>query len=150
MDLILWRHADAEFGAADMNRKLTKRGIKQAKDMADWLKPRIPKPWRLISSPADRAKETARALSNMMDIESEIAPGSDYLTLLAVANWPESETATIVVAHQPTIGDAAAYLMGSKERGWSVRKSAVLWFSYRVRFKTEEVVLRAVMNPELL
>ena len=150
MDLILWRHAEAEFGVSDMHRKLTKKGIKQASDMAAWLKPRLPIGWRLISSPADRAKQTAEALSKKMDIKSEVAPGADYLTLLAVANWPVGKETTIIVGHQPTLGQAAAFLMGNKEPYWSVRKSSILWFSYRVRIRAEQVILKAVMGPDLL
>ena len=42
MDLILWRHADAENGVHDSERKLTAKGIKQATRMAKWLRARIP------------------------------------------------------------------------------------------------------------
>jgi phosphohistidine phosphatase len=38
MELILWRHAEAEDGIPDMARELTSKGKKQAKHMAAWLK----------------------------------------------------------------------------------------------------------------
>ena len=34
MDLILWRHADAQDGSPDMERALTAKGLKQAELMA--------------------------------------------------------------------------------------------------------------------
>ena len=37
MDLILWRHAEAEVGSDDLARRLTVRGAKQARQMAAWL-----------------------------------------------------------------------------------------------------------------
>ena len=37
MDLILWRHADAEDGMPDLERKLTRKGHKQAEAVARWL-----------------------------------------------------------------------------------------------------------------
>ena len=37
MDLILWRHAEAEPGAPDHGRRLTPKGEKQAARMAAWL-----------------------------------------------------------------------------------------------------------------
>ncbi|HEX7466215.1 MAG TPA: histidine phosphatase family protein, partial [Usitatibacter sp.] len=39
MELILWRHAEAEDagGGGDLARSLTKRGRKQAAKMAEWL-----------------------------------------------------------------------------------------------------------------
>src|SRR5436190_21449722 len=37
MDLILWRHADAEPGEPDIGRRLTAKGLKQAERVAAWL-----------------------------------------------------------------------------------------------------------------
>ena len=42
MNLILWRHAEAEDGENDMKRALTKRGLHQAVLMAGWLKSQLP------------------------------------------------------------------------------------------------------------
>lgn len=63
MDLILWRHADAEHDQVDgLDRKLTPRGHKQAKVMASWLDTRLPGNCRVMASPAVRAQQTVRAL----------------------------------------------------------------------------------------
>ncbi|HSO07654.1 MAG TPA: histidine phosphatase family protein, partial [Pelomicrobium sp.] len=62
MDLILWRHAEAEDGVPDLARKLTPKGVKQAKRIAKWLRPRLPADTRVIVSPARRALQTAEAL----------------------------------------------------------------------------------------
>ena len=40
MELILWRHAEAEDGIPDLDRKLTAKGRKQAEKMAAFLRPR--------------------------------------------------------------------------------------------------------------
>ena len=61
MDLILWRHADAEDGADDMARRLTPRGEKQAAAMAEWLRARLPRNYTVLASPAVRAQQTAAA-----------------------------------------------------------------------------------------
>ena len=37
MNLILWRHAEAEDTTPDLKRVLTKRGLKDAALMAQWL-----------------------------------------------------------------------------------------------------------------
>ena len=37
MNLILWRHAEAEDGADDLQRALTGKGRRQAARMAQWL-----------------------------------------------------------------------------------------------------------------
>ena len=62
MDLILWRHAEAEDGLPDAARKLTRRGQRQAEDMAAWLQGRLPKKLAVVASPATRTQETAAAL----------------------------------------------------------------------------------------
>jgi phosphohistidine phosphatase len=62
MELILWRHADAEDGFPDIDRALTTKGQEDAKKMAAWLKPRLPKDTKILVSPAKRAQETASAL----------------------------------------------------------------------------------------
>ena len=43
MDLILWRHTEAEDALPDATRELTGRGRKQAARMADWLNPGLPR-----------------------------------------------------------------------------------------------------------
>ena len=47
MELILWRHADAEDPGpkGDFARELTKKGRKQAERMAAWLRPRLEGEW---------------------------------------------------------------------------------------------------------
>ena len=55
MDLILWRHAEAEDereGLPDLDRALTPRGEKQAARMAAWLERQLPEGTRIASSPA--------------------------------------------------------------------------------------------------
>ena len=37
MNLLLWRHAEAQDGDPDLARELTARGRKQAEKMAHWL-----------------------------------------------------------------------------------------------------------------
>src|SRR6478752_4097926 len=62
MDLILWRHCEAEAGEPDLGRRLTPKGQKQAERMADWLERHLPDSSRILVSPADRAQQTAQAL----------------------------------------------------------------------------------------
>ena len=75
LDVILWRHADAEDGHPDAARALTARGRRQADSMGRWLSKRLPKDYRMIVSPATRAQQTAQALSN--DFETVAGVGVD-------------------------------------------------------------------------
>lgn len=154
MELILWRHAEAEVGEPDLGRKLTAKGEKQARRVAEWLHGQLPDTARLLVSPAARAQQTARAL---MDISQRklrtvdaIAPGASARDVLEAADWPRARTPTVVVGHQPTLGQVAALLLAGEVQDWSVRKAGAWWISARERDGQTQTVLRAVIGPDLL
>jgi phosphohistidine phosphatase len=150
MDLILWRHAEAADGFPDIKRELTRKGHKQARDIAAWLRPRLPESVHVLSSPAERTRQTASALTHEFVVTESIAPGSSAQTVIAAARWPDATGAVVLVGHQPTLGEAAAVLLTGKKLPWSIRKGAVWWFRRRVRDGYAQVALRAVMSPDLL
>ena len=150
MELILWRHAEAEDGLADMARQLTARGAKQADKMADFLRPRLPDDTRILVSPAKRTQQTALALSKNFTTENAIAPGASPQAILKAAGWPEGDGCVLIVGHQPALGEVAALLMAGKPQYWSIKKGAVWWFSRRERAENSETVLRLVIAPDLL
>jgi phosphohistidine phosphatase len=150
MDLILWRHADAEDGKPDLQRALTAKGRTQARRMADWLQQRLPDSYVLVASPAARAQQTAEALGRKLRTEPALAPGASVAKLLQAARWPGHDGVVIVVGHQPDLGRAAAYLVGGREMSWSLKKGGLWWLSNRVRDEEDQVVVRAVVSPDLL
>lgn len=158
MELILWRHAEAEDGGldkSDADRRLTARGEKQARDMAKWLKPRLPKKLKILASPATRTQQTAHALALPFEIEPRIATGADVDDLIAAARLSASGAAAypgavILIGHQPTLGQLAARLLTGVDADWSIKKGAIWWFSRQSRADGDQAILRAVMNPEML
>lgn len=150
MDLILWRHAEAEDGLPDSARKLTGKGVKQAEKMAQWLKPRLPKDCRVIASPTQRTQETAAALTRDFDKRNEVGPGASAKQVLAAAGWPSAKGAVVVVGHQPTLGEVAALLLSGREAEWTFKKGAVWWFTHRARSGESQGVLQAAISPDLL
>lgn len=150
MDLILWRHAEAEDGGPDLERELTAKGRKQAARVADWLRQRLPATYTVIASPAARARQTAEALGVRFRIEPAIAPGASVTRLLEAARWPEGPGVVILVGHQPDLGRLAARLVGGVDASWSIRKGGLWWLSSRARGEDEQVVVRAVLSPDLL
>lgn len=150
MDLILWRHADAQDGSPDMERALTDKGLDQAKRMAAWLNTRLPKATRLLVSPAVRARQTADALARAYETVAEIAPGADAVHVLAAAGWPDAKGCVLVVGHQPTLGEAASLLLFGEARPLSIKKAGLLWLTNRVRGGHPQVVLKAAMTVDLL
>ncbi|SFW33222.1 histidine phosphatase family protein [Nitrosovibrio sp. Nv17] len=151
MELILWRHAEAEEGVPDITRRLTDRGLKQARAMAGWLNPRLPKNVHIIVSPATRTQQTAAALGCDFETVKALAPGASADAVLDAAGWPNAEEAVVVVGHQPTLGEVISLVMsGEESRGCSVRKGAVWWLSSRKREGAASVVLRASIAPDML
>jgi phosphohistidine phosphatase len=151
MNLILWRHAEAEDGKSDLKRALTKRGLKQAALGAAWLHANLPSGARILVSPAVRTQQTAQALTLDFETVPMLAPDNDVAELLAAVDWPQGggESGTVVVVgHQPTLGQAAALLISGVEAEWSVKKSAIWWLAARTREDEAQTVLRAVWSPE--
>lgn len=145
-ELLLWRHADAEDGAPDSGRALTKKGMKQAKQVAAWLKPRLPNDCLILVSPAKRAQQTAAALDLPYTTEQRIGTQANAADIIAASGWPRRKGAVLVVGHQPTLGRVAASLLTGDAAGWTIKKGALWWFSNRAG----EAILRAVVSPDLL
>jgi phosphohistidine phosphatase len=151
MELILWRHADAEDPGpgGDAARRLTKRGRKQAERMADWLRHHLGPEWRIVVSPAKRALETVKPLDRPFEVCESVGTDATVASVLEEAGWPDGERPVMVVGHQPTLGEVAAQLMGTTEQT-HIRKCAVWWFDSRDHGAGRETVLRVVIDPELL
>ncbi len=150
MDLVLWRHAEAEPGEPDLGRRLTAKGVQQAERMGAWLEHRLPDSCRIIVSPADRAQQTALALKRKFKTVDEIAPGASAQDVLAAANWPDSREPVLVVGHQPTLGEIASLLVAGSEMSWSIKKGGVWWLSNRVRDGVASVAVKVAISPDLV
>lgn len=150
MNLILWRHAEAEDGMNDMQRALTARGRKQAEQMAAWLRKHAPPDLQVCVSPAIRALQTADALGCDYRIVEEIEPGAAPEDLLEVAGWPANEGSVLLVGHQPTLGRTVSLALTGVAQPWTVRKAGLWWLARRERDSVEQTVVRAVVNPEFL
>ena len=150
MDLILWRHAEAEPGEPDLGRRLTAKGIQHAERMALWLDQHLPATTRVLASPADRAQQTALALKRKFRVVPDLAPGASAAAVLAAVGWPDAREPVLIVGHQPTLGEVAALLLAGAEAPWTVRKGAVWWLSNRVRDGMASTVLKVVVAPDFV
>ena len=150
MDLLLWRHAEAEDGEDDLKRRLTERGQKQARTMAAWISEHQPKDLRIIVSPAVRTQQTAEALKLPFETHRKIGPDACVSELIAASGWPHAQGAVLIVGHQPSLGRLASLLLAGQEADWSIKKGALWWLSNRVRRSEAQTVLRAMIPVELL
>lgn len=149
MELILWRHADAEDGIPDSARALTEKGRAQAGRMAAWLSKRVESPLVLVS-PALRAQQTARAFADVYVTEPAIDVDAEADAVLRVAGWPHRSGTVVVVGHQPTLGQVAARLLNAAQSDWPLKKGAIVWFESRPSLGSGAATLVAALTPELL
>lgn len=153
MDLILWRHAEAqepEGDMTDLERALTRRGEKQAARMAAWLDRQLPDGTRVLSSSARRTDETVRALGRRYKALDELRPGATADQLLKLVAWPLAKVPVLVVGHQPTLGQVAAQLLGLPEGECAIKKGAIWWLRSREREGEHQTVVVAVLTAELV
>lgn len=151
MDLILWRHAEAEDNAelgGDLARRLTAKGEKQAARMGAWLDRQLPDGARVYASPAVRTEQTVVALGRKYRLRDELAPDALPEQLLQLAQWPGAKGAVLVVGHQPTLGRVIAQLLGMGEAECVVRKGALWWLRRREREGVSQTVVLTVQTPD--
>jgi phosphohistidine phosphatase len=150
MELILWRHADAEGGEPDLLRVLTPLGQEQARQVAAWLAAHLPSDCLIMSSPAVRARQTLQALGRDYEVHNALGPGAGPAAVLRVAGWPDRGKPVLVVGHQPTLGRLAALLLSGREQDWNVTRAAVWWFVQCGPLDPYSLYLKAVITPELM
>ena len=154
MELILWRHAEAEDGSdttLDHERRLT-GGQALAlvlHDLGDAELPVLGMAKLLPQGPATRTQQTANALELAYEIEPGLGIGASASDVLKAAGWPDHRGVVLIVGHQPTLGRVAAKLLAGEEADWSIRKGAIWWFSSRERDGERQTLLRAVMTPDI-
>lgn len=150
MDLLLWRHAEAEDGSGDdLARQLTAHGLKQAKSVGRWIKEHRPANLRILVSPAVRSVQTAEALGLAYEVSPQLGPSAAAADLIAAAGWPAAGGGVLLVGHQPTLGRLAARLLLGKEMDLFIKKGALWWFSRDGLEGEGGTMLKAVIPPSL-
>lgn len=150
MELILWRHAEAEDGFPDEERPLSQQGHQDAKNMAIWLIKRIPTDTIILASPAKRAQQTAASLALPFVTCEKIAPGASGSDILVASEWGFSKKTVLVIGHQPALGMAASLAIMHKPYYWCIKKGAIWWLTKRMLSEDQETIIKSVMTPELL
>ena len=159
MNLILWRHAEAEDTSPDVTRALTASGRRSAARVARVLAAQLPSHAQVLVSPAARAVQTAEELVRKSklnyDIDPRLQPGAPLSSVLAALDdamhSKGAETPwLVVVGHQPWIGQTARRLLADSDGDWSMRKAAAWWLVRRARGGDAEWTLRTVFDPDLV
>ena len=121
-ELLLLRHAKSAWDTGvvdDFDRPLAKRGLKDAPRMGAWMLQQGIHPDYIVSSPAQRAKQTIFLVCDSDGIPQEKIHWdkrvymADVSTLLAVlADSPRADKRVLLVGHNPGLDELLVYLCG--------------------------------------
>ena len=108
--LLIMRHAKSSWDDAamsDFERPLNERGLKTAPLMGEYIRENQPQSDSIVSSPAERAKQTAHIVKKSAQIESEIIfnekiyEASVGRLLEVIGEQPETVKSILLVGHNP-------------------------------------------------
>jgi len=125
--IILVRHATAVAHAPDsddFSRRLRKRGRREAAAMVAWYRDSVgDPPDRMVSSPADRAIETARIFAKGLGYPAgkivrdktiyESTDMSDFMEIIKALD--DKDASVMLFGHDPAFSDFAHYLVNGFE-----------------------------------
>lgn len=107
---------------SDFNRPLNKRGLKAAPKMGAVMRKRKLQPQLILSSPAARAKETTRLISEAAGLKTEVRyeqgiyEASVGRLLKIVSQIDESVNTAMLVGHNPGFEELLAGLTSESQR----------------------------------
>jgi len=123
-ELLILRHAKSDWsadGAGDFKRPLAKRGKKDAPRVGAWIYREGLVPDLVISSPAQRARQTAEKVCKSMDYKKkkirwhDEVYGADAQNLLRLLErCPPGARIVLLVGHNPGLEELLLYLAGDE------------------------------------
>jgi phosphohistidine phosphatase len=123
--LLILRHAKSSWSnlaLADIDRPLNKRGKRNAPRIGTLLRDDDLVPELIISSPALRARKTAKAVSDnsgyegKIEIQGEFYPGDPDSFIEAFYSIPDQLERILIVAHNPGLEELLYVLTGESAR----------------------------------
>ena len=125
--LLILRHAKSAWDTSaesDFERPLAKRGLRDVPNMGAWLKEQKLTPDYVVSSPAERAKQTVVGVCRVLDIKKKHIHwdqriyGADTEELLEVlSEVPETAKTVLIVGHNPGLEFLFSYLVSNTNGG---------------------------------
>ena len=151
MELILWRHAEAEPGEPDGDdnaRALTSRGKRHAARVGAWLERTLADDCRILTSPAKRCVQTVKALGRRYEVVEALGTDSSAEAIIQAAGWPGTRQPVLVVGHQPLLGEVASSVLSGRKQDWRIRKAGVFWIEHKGSDGIPYI--RLVVGPDLI
>lgn len=139
--LIFVRHGKAEdppSGISDLERSLTLKGKLTSRIMADKLRENVQPPFKIVTSPAFRAIETALIFAGELGVDpDEIIVNSDVYYKMNLSHLPEiiscageNSDKIILFGHNPSLTEVAGSLC--IEGCEFIPKSGIVGISFNV------------------
>lgn len=122
-ELLILRHGKSDWNVNtdDFHRPLNKRGLLGAKQVGSWLKKQDLLPDTIISSPAERAIDTAKKACEKMGVDMDcIQPDqrlylADLKTLLQIISEQTDDVKRVLlIGHNPGLEQLLIYLSEKK------------------------------------
>ncbi|WP_050989479.1 SixA phosphatase family protein [Leptospirillum ferrooxidans] len=159
MDLVLWRHAKAEELSVladssgepmrDLDRPLTDKGWRDAKKVSGRIEKRLDSSFVIFSSPALRTIQTAQCLGRKIKVLDLLYQGSAK-QIFSFLHWPELQSSTVIVGHQPSIGRLASLILTGEDFPLVVEPGAFFWFRWKTGYSGGQPALVWAMTPGCL
>lgn len=153
MDIILWRHAEAQDDTPDLLRCLTETGKAQAKQMAAWLDQRLNHGYDVWTSEALRTQETAAHLRPPALPMRALNPEASYSAILNLIQRRPLDSTLVLVGHQPWLGHLCHCLLNRttiSTQLYPVSKGVIWWFKIDAAEPQLHSRLKAMMPPDLV
>ena len=136
MNLYLMRHgiaadrADSGAGSGDRERPLTPKGIKRMHKAAKGLVALSLSFDRILTSPLERARQTAKIVAQTLQLENQLAeidqlcPDQSVKDLISGLVAYSGAKKILLVGHEPLLSSMVSYLLsGRRGRQFSLRRA---------------------------
>ena len=155
VDLLLLRHgiaAERVLGQDHPDRALTDRGMRRTQQVVRQLRMLDVQADALISSPYQRARQTAElaiqaGLAPSICLDSALQPGGDPWPLVSRLSG-----CCLLVGHEPDLSTLAATLIGAPSGSLRLRKAGYCHLSWPAHLSDPrgQAELKALLRPRLL
>jgi phosphohistidine phosphatase len=158
MQLYIFRHGIAEeapAGRPDSGRQLTDEGRRKTAAVAKMARRADVRPSLIISSPYDRAMQTAGVAAKELGYKGEILPTKALVPDSSPeAVWNEirshpDEAAILLAGHEPLLSSLAAHLLSAPALQLEIKKSTMVRIDVEGFRLAPRGVLRWMITPAL-
>ncbi len=141
-ELVVMRHGKSEWDAeivSDRDRPLARRGKRDCRTMASWCAEQGLMPDVIVTSPAERAAETARRFARGLGLGDDDILTDERLYLASLttvldvlAELPGDMRQVVLIGHNPGLDQLVLHLHGAQpplsRAGKLMTTAAIAWF----------------------